>query len=254
MFWSDGLHLLSFACQRDPFSESVGEAEAPPVCILPRLARSSFCPSFFIFTRCISTPWIFGKTLRFGSNHECSTFCFWCPPFLEEAPKFLGKFLLFFWYFTEGVRCLLYLASQPCLIWKFTWGLRSRVFFLGWIYSIRSAKVVGKSFQSFPRDLADLPPLISLGVSALVAGLDIYPLTCRRSHILGSLWIFRKDYFSLVSMPLEVLYQPYLVVVSWQRGFQWAAYLLSDRILILAVFPHFLWVGEDKNRGNIIIA
>ena len=41
------------------FSRSIGESDAPYICLLPILERSDFCPLLFIFTRFISTPWIF---------------------------------------------------------------------------------------------------------------------------------------------------------------------------------------------------
>ena len=45
----------------------------------------------------------------------------------------------------------------------------------------------------------------------------------------------------------------YVFIVLRRRRFPRAAFLLSDGILIVAVFPHFLGGGEHKNRGNRII-
>ena len=51
------LIIASFSAQ--PFSGSVGQVDPPSFSVLPRLSRLDLRPLLSIFTRCISTPWIF---------------------------------------------------------------------------------------------------------------------------------------------------------------------------------------------------
>ena len=57
----DGLHLLSFACQRDPYWGR-SAMFCHPICLLPWLAWTFFHPLLFIFKGCILTPWMFAFT------------------------------------------------------------------------------------------------------------------------------------------------------------------------------------------------
>ena len=51
--------FVIFCLSLRTFLGSVGEADAPPVCLLPRLARLASTHYCLFFTRCISKPWNF---------------------------------------------------------------------------------------------------------------------------------------------------------------------------------------------------
>ena len=102
-------------------------ASTAPYSLYPPSGTVGICPlGLFCFTVCVP------NTLAFQLKLEDTAPIFRVPlsifdvlRFLEEAMKLPVKFLSFFWNFPTGLRCLLSLASQPCLIWTFTWGLRS---------------------------------------------------------------------------------------------------------------------------------
>ena len=107
-----------------------------------------FFPLLFIFTRCISTPWM-----------------------------------------------LDFLASQPCPIWIFTWGLRSvdevPLNFLMSLVFLEGVLKLSENFQLFPRKLDDLYHMIYSGVSNIISGSDIYPIIS---------WQSLQDLFPLFSL------------------------------------------------------
>ena len=74
-----------------------------------------------------------------------------------------------------------------------------------------------------------------------------FPCSPWLSGGLRSSW---NEYFAIVSGVPGSFYQTSVLVVPWQRRFQRYAYLLSNGILSIAVFTHFMWGGEDKNKGN----
>ena len=95
-----------------------------------------FC-SFLFFKQGVSQLLgVLAKPWGFCSNIEGSTFSFCYLSFSGGGSEVSGNFITFLRLFPEGVWCLLLLASQPCLIWIFVWGLRSWGSFQGWIYSI----------------------------------------------------------------------------------------------------------------------
>ena len=100
--WQSTLIIVRLSAQ--PFLGSASKAAAPPVCVLPRLALSAFHPLIFIFTRCISTPWIFYfsgfSAVSDMDNHSRDPLRSWGSfsllmslTFLEEALKWSENFL-----------------------------------------------------------------------------------------------------------------------------------------------------------------
>ena len=128
-----------------------------------------------------------------------------------------GRISTHYCLFLQGVfkhpGCLLSLDSQPCPIWTLTWGsapfLRVLLIFLVSPAFFEGVLKLSEILQLFPHELDDLSRPIYLGVPALVAGSDIYPLIFRRSlrdprplfSLLyrGDLWSSWKDCFAIVS-------------------------------------------------------
>ena len=168
--------------------------------------------------------------------------------------------------------CLLSLASHPCPIWTFTWGIRSWGPFRGWLSSMRSDEVVGKYFQSFPHELAWFPPSdILVGIrsccwvwyprgSPLRSRCRVFDRpTARLEALLPGFWsslsspwflgfskVLGRNAPQLRATSWEVWLLPSFILVSRLRRFCQAASLLSDGIFSVAVFPHVLWGGEYK--------
>ena len=101
--------------------------------------------------------------------------------FLQDASQHLG--------------CLIFLASQPCPIWIFTWGLRSvdevPLNFLMSLVFLEGVLKLSENFQLFPRKLDDLYHMIYSGVSNIISGSDIYPIIS---------WQSLQDLFPLFSL------------------------------------------------------
>ena len=131
---------------------------------------------------------------------------------------------------------LLVLASQPCPIWTV------------------SRNFLRVPFVSFRVNCLLLRPNSS-GFSALVAG-SLFIVRSSDGVMEGScfsLCTFLSQGFSVVlgstalrlqAMSQEVLYLPSVIIVLWRRRSLVISSLLSDRIILLAVFPRFLWGGE----------
>ena len=221
LIWRSTLIIVWFSAQ--PFSGSVGEAAPPPFCVLPRLAR-------------------------LASDHYYL--------FLQGVSQHLGY--------------LIFLDYQPCLIWTFTRGIRSN---LGGLFLFGCFQRFRRSFRSGQQIFLNASLQSGVSVPPDLFG-DIF--SCRQvfnwttarlavliyggSHsfqsspwFLGGLQRSQRDCFAFVSMSLEVLTQLSLLVVYWRRRSQWAAYLISDVISSVSVFPHFMLGGEDNNRDNRII-
>ena len=102
-----------------PLSGLVSKADPPPVCLLPGLERSDFCPLLFIFTRCIPTPWPFGKNLRIPIRSWDLHFqFFWCPPFSVGGSKVAGEFSFILLMFSgSGSEVVGNISSHSHTIW-----------------------------------------------------------------------------------------------------------------------------------------
>ena len=204
-----------------PFSGTVGEVAAPPICILPQLPRPNLRPLLFIFTRSISTPYIvyFASFSAMSNldNHSKDTIRSWgsssllmSPTFLEETPKWSANFLHCF----HASWCLYSIRHTHC----------SKLLLLGLIYTCPS---FGGLFGLF------IVPKFSLFLGVF-----------RRS---------RKDCFAIASDVPGFWFRPSVIIVFRQKGFQRAASLLSGGLSGVSVFLHFLWGWDYKNRGNKIV-
>ena len=100
---------------------------------------------------------------------------------------------------------------------------------------MRSAEVVNKYFRLLPRELDDLSPLISSGISALVSGFYIYLLTCRRY-----LW-YLLPLFSLILWGSPKFLEGLLVSLCQlvSRSFVGNAPLLQDMYWEVFSLPSF---------------
>ena len=193
--WRSTLIIVRFSAR--PFSGSVGEADAPTFCILPRLARLAFSPLWFSFTRCISPPWIFA---------------------------FAGFSIV-----TQGICSDL---EGPFLFWclrRFWRGLRSGQR----IFSIASAR----AGVSVPSDIFRYLHPCCRVFECLTARLEVllfggsWWYQCS-PWFSGDLQSSRKDCFALVRVSQKFFCQPSLLIVYWQRRSQWAASLLSNGVLM----------------------
>ena len=105
--------LIIVRLSERPFSGSVSKADAPPVCLLPRLAQLASGHSCLVYN-------VYLNTLDFWKNLEDATpilrvplsvFDVLCFP--EEAPKLPENFLSLFRHFSEGFNvCFLWLLSH----------------------------------------------------------------------------------------------------------------------------------------------
>ena len=138
-----------------PFSRSFDEAGAPPVCLLPRLARSALSSLLFIFTRFISTPCMFGLSAVSDMDLKLrAPLRSWGPSECFDVYEILGG------------------TAR-------SWG--SRQFFLMFLAFSERVLKLSANFQSLPRELVDIFHPISLGVSPPVNSSDVYPLISRQS-------------------------------------------------------------------------
>ena len=203
----------------------VGRRGGPSFILYPAKTDMVGCPPIlFIFTKCISTPCIFSFT-GFSSMSDMYIYSrdpLWSwgsfsllmsPTFSEDSPKWSTNF-------------------SELLIYELT-----SLFFT--ISLEISALVV--------RLLCELPLVWRWFFLGALTRPKVLPDSRGISDVLGGtvplLWAStgKSSPRLLLSLSID------------KESFKWAAYLLSDGITSLAVFPRFLWVGEDKNRGNIII-
>ena len=144
---------------------------------------------------------------------------------------------------------LLLLASQPCPIWTFTWGIRPDLevtFLFGCLWhfwrSLRSDQQVfliasAQAGVSVPSNLCGDIQSCRWVFDCLTACLAVIlsggykPSQCS-TWFSRDLQSSRKDYFDLVSVSPKIFSQTSLLVVSWRRGYKWAASLLSDGVLM----------------------
>ena len=186
------------------------------------------------------------------------------PPICLHLPSgaaFIQPFGCFVLQFIPNLGYLIVLASQPCTIWEFTWGLRS---VLGGPLIDQFLQPFWRGFRSCWKFFLVVPAQSGLSVlSGLIRGLcscfrvsGLWPLIWWRSFgvlifpkvpgfLGGSPKILEGMLFSTRDIP-ESFFPAFGFIVSFWRSFQLCSSLLSGGLLGVVVFPCVLWGGENK--------
>ena len=190
---------------------------------------------------------ILSKPLEFYFDIEGYTFGFWCPSFSRGGSKVSIEFISFLWRFLKGGWCLFFLSSQPFPIGIFTWVLCSWGYFLGWLSIIRSAKVVGKSSS---RSRASWLVWSTNYVEYLRY---FNPLLFWWSIVQGGLQHFWKISFVLLTSIPGSIFSDFCYPLPFTKKVLTGRFPSLWRSFVCSHLLLFIWVGEDKNRGNNII-
>ena len=241
-----------------PFSRSVGEVDAPPVCFLPILARSVSARYCFVlqglsrklgYFLVLASQFCPIRTMSWGI---CSVID---DPFLsQDLRRFWRGFRSGQWIFPisptqSGFSVLSDIFGYLCS-WLRVFDLLTphlAAFFLGnlayppfpWWQGLRT---FWRDYFSLSRVIFSLPSLYHYveGIDGLINHLKGSQFSCGFSEVIVS------TATRLRATSREVCTYPSDFLVSWPRRCQSAVSLLSDGFFGLSIFPHVIWWGEDK--------
>ena len=244
---SDSLYLLSFFLLEWTFLQSFGKSDVTPVFTLPILACWDFHPLLFSFTSCISTPWHFVKTFRILLRYWGLYFRFLMSFIFQRRFQIFHRVYFVLLTFSEGGLMLVFsvfsaISDRDIYLSTCSWG-----YCLGWLSIIRSAKVVGKiSSRSRASWL--------VWSTNYVEYLRYFnPLLFWWSIVQGGLQHFWKVSFVLLTSIPGSIFSDFCYPLPFTKKVLTGRFPSLWRSFVCSHLLLFIWVGEDKNRGNNII-